>query len=132
MVINAARMMVILSATAGIFGASALVHERSAEACGCFAPPDPSVPIVQAGERILFAMADGRGTAHIQVQYSGPASEFGWLLPMPSVPEISIGTDELFTQVINTTQPLYRLDREYRGDCWFDPSRQGGSGGDSA
>src|SRR5256885_1847924 len=42
------------------------VHD--AAACGCFTPPDPSVPIVQAGERILFAMQDGVVTAHIQIQ----------------------------------------------------------------
>ena len=47
-----------------------------AEACGCFTPPDPSVPIVQAGENIAFEIENGVVTAHIQIQYSGPAAEF--------------------------------------------------------
>jgi hypothetical protein len=32
---------------------------RPADACGCFTPPDPTVPLVQAGERILFAVDQG-------------------------------------------------------------------------
>src|SRR5690348_4020382 len=95
----------------------ALSYASDARACGCFTPPDPSVPIVQAGERILFAMADGQVTAHIQIQYQGTAQDFGWLLPLPSVPTLELGTDELFNQLTSTTQPKYRLNRVYEGNC---------------
>ena len=94
-----------------------------AEACGCFAPPDPSVQIVQGGERIVFAMEEGKVIAHIQIQYSGDAEEFAWLVPLPAVPEIAVGTDELFTQLINRTQPRYTITRQFSGNCSFDPSR---------
>lgn len=92
-----------------------------ADACGCFAPPDPSVPIVQAGERIVFSHEDGVVTAHIQIQYAGEATEFGWLLPLPSVPKdgLQLGVEELFTQMINTTQPKYRLNRVTPESCEF-------------
>jgi hypothetical protein len=119
------------AASAALF---VLAHQpRDAEACGCFTPPDPSVPIVQAGERITFSMEGGVVTSHIQIQYSGAAEEFGWLLPLPSVPELEVGTDELFTQLINTTQPLYRLTAVYHGNCPFDPnnSRNDGASNDS-
>ncbi|MDP3236823.1 MAG: DUF2330 domain-containing protein [Myxococcales bacterium] len=88
-----------------------------ADACGCFAPPDPSVPIVQAGERILFATSNGKVTAHIQIQYAGDAKDFGWLLPMPSVPTLKLGTEELFTQLIATTQPRYFVQVRATGNC---------------
>ena len=88
-----------------------------ADACGCFAPPDPSVPIVQAGERILFATANGKVTAHIQIQYAGDAKDFGWLLPVPSVPTLKLGTEELFTQLIATTQPRYFVQVKATGNC---------------
>jgi hypothetical protein len=91
----------------------------AAEACGCFAPPDPTVPIVQAGERILFALKDGQVTAHIQIQYAGDAKDFGWLLPLPSVPTLELGTDELFTLLYGASQPKYRLTRVTEGDCSF-------------
>ena len=107
----------------------ALFHANDAGACGCFTPPDPSVPIVQAGERIAFAMANGQVTAHIQIQYKGSASDFGWILPLPSVPTLELGADELFTQLIATTQPKYEVKRVYEGNCSFDPSRRGFGGG---
>lgn len=110
---------------AGLYAADA----PEADACGCFVPPDPTVPIVQAGERILFGQENGVVTAHIQVQYAGAAEEFGWLLPMPSIPDMTLGTDELFAQLIAQTQPTYRLDRTYKGDCPFDPNRGQGGGG---
>ena len=98
------------------------VDSRDANACGCFTPPDPSVPIVQAGERILFAMENGVVTAHIQIQYAGDAKDFGWLLPLPSVPEMELGTDELFAALTTTTQPKYRLVQKYDGNCGFNPA----------
>ena len=52
-----------------------------------------------------------------------PAREFGWILPLPSVPKLELGSDELFVQLTNTTQPKYKLNRVYEGDCGFDPSR---------
>ena len=127
------RRFFALSSSLAVAGASFFAHQPEADACGCFTPPDPSVPIVQAGERIAFGVENGIVTSHIQIQYSGPAEEFGWLLPLPSVPELEVGTDELFAQLIQTTQPKYQLTAEYRGDCWFDPSRGGfggGAGGD--
>jgi hypothetical protein len=101
----------------------ALFNASDARACGCFTPPDPTVPIVQAGERIAFAMENGVVTAHIQIQYQGDAKDFGWLLPLPSVPTFALGTDELFTQLTGQTQPKYKLQRVYEGNCSFDPSR---------
>ena len=132
-----ASQISLASITAVIaFAVVSTFQSRSADACGYFAPPSPSVPVVQAGERIVFDLNDGYVTAHIQVQASGKAESFGWLLPMPSVPELGIGTDELFTAVSRRTQPLYYVNYTYNGNCLFDPRRFGGtadsagSGGD--
>ena len=95
----------------GLFGvcvAAVLSLSHRAEACGCFAPPSPAEPIVQAGERILFSVKDGKVTAHIQIQYAGDAKAFGWLLPVPAVPTLKLGSDELFAKLSATTQPRYR------------------------
>ena len=90
-----------------LVGAAVVSFSARAEACGCFAPPDSATPIVQAGERILFAVQNGKVTAHIQIQYAGDAKDFGWLLPLPSVPVLKVGTDELFTALLAQTQPTY-------------------------
>lgn len=107
------------------FFALALGTAGEAHACGCFAPPDPSVPVVQAGERILFALANGEVTAHIQIQYQGDAKSFGWLLPLPSVPTLELSTDELFNALLAQTQPKYRLVQRYEGNCSFGSLRGG-------
>lgn len=112
-------MSVVRTFAATGFAALAAVTlvPRAAQACGCFAPPDPSVPVVQAGERILFSHDSGEITAHIQIQYEGEASEFGWLLPLPSVPTLELGVEELFNQLIAQTQPRYRLLRQADDTC---------------
>lgn len=120
-----AALSVLALASAGL--APTLATMPAAHACGCFAPPDPSVPVVQAGERILFAMENGVVTAHIQIQYAGDAREFGWILPLPSIPTLELGTDELFTTLTRTTQPQYRLRRLFEGNC----NQRGGVAGGS-
>ncbi len=124
-----ARLLAVAGGAALCLSAASALYPTDAIACGCFAPPDPSVPIVQAGERILFAQSNGQVTAYIQVQYSGKPGEFGWLLPLPAVPKtkagtdgIDVGVDELFSQLLATTQPKYRLTRVY-DECGNNPSR---------
>src|SRR3954463_11846448 len=107
-----------------------LAAPGAAYACGCFTPPDPSVPVVQAGEKILFAVKDGQVTAHVQVQYEGDAADFGWLLPLPSVPTLELGVDELFTQLTTATQPKYRMNTAFDQNCLTPPG--GGTGGGSS
>jgi hypothetical protein len=87
-----------------------LVPLKRAEACGCFAPTTVATPVVQAGERILFAQ-DGSGNviAYIQIKYQGAADQFGWLLPLPSVPTLQLGTDELFNTLDGATRPTFTL-----------------------
>jgi hypothetical protein len=86
-----------------------LIQIRDAEACGCFALPSPTTPVVQAGERILFAHDGNQVIAYIQIQYQGKADQFGWLVPLPSVPTLKLGTDEVFTKLGYVTQPSFSL-----------------------
>ena len=110
-------MIARLSSAALVATLGVALSSQNADACGCFAPPDPTVPIVQAGERILFSVNNGVVNAHIQIQYAGEAKDFGWLLPLPSVPTLKLGTEELFTQLINTTQPRYFVNTITTGTC---------------
>jgi MYXO-CTERM domain-containing protein len=89
--------------------ALALVQASDAAACGCFANPSPATPVVQAGERILFAHDGDQVIAYIQIKYQGAADQFGWIVPLPSVPTLELGTDELFDSVDRLTTPQYLL-----------------------
>src|SRR5262245_29235149 len=115
------RALCMVAAALAISG----IELRRVEACGCFTPPDPSVPVVQAGERILFAQDSGKIIAHIQIQYAGEAAEFGWILPLPTVPALELGTDEPFNQLTTQTQPKYRMNTVFDGNCGV----RGGFGG---
>ncbi len=86
-------------------------------ACGCFARPAPTVDILQAGEYVVFAERDGKVTMQVQISYSGPADRFAWLLPVPAVPELSTGTDELFRELLRQTSPSFRLNRVFPDNC---------------
>ena len=118
----------LLAATALAASTAALSAPSVAHACGCFAPPDPTVPVLQAGERILFATSGNQVTAHIQIQYVGDAKEFGWLLPLPSVPTLELGTDELFAQLAQATRPSYFIEKyTTSGQCQAFDNTGGGS-----
>ncbi len=142
---NQLRRFVLATAMVGLGVAGA----REAKACGCFAPPDPTVPLVQAGERILFSTDGDMVTAVIQIQYAGAKTtgagtgtggaggaggaagtggaaggpstsqgEFGWLLPLPAKPEpMQLGTQEVFDQLIISTQPRYFLTTVFDPSC---------------
>lgn len=94
-----------------LVAAGSFAVPRDAAACGCFAMSSPAAPVVQAGERILFAHENGQVIAYIQIKYQGAADQFAWLVPLPSIPTLEVGTDELFTALDGTTLPQYLLTR---------------------
>jgi hypothetical protein len=104
-----------------------LAAARQAEACGCFAPPNTVTPIVQAGERILFAHDGTNIVAYIQISYQGSASDFGWLVPLPTVPTLELGSNELFQALESRTDPKFTTTTT-RIQCNYPPPRYyGGS-----
>ncbi len=89
--------------------AAATFAPASADACGGFFCNNQ--PIDQSGEKILFVMDEGHVTAHIQIQYQGTSEQFSWVVPTTVVPEVSVGTDEIFPILSGETQPY--VSREY-------------------
>ena len=97
----------------------------SAHACGgtfCDAGPQ-SMPVDQTGENILFVIEDGRVEAHIQIQYTGNPEQFAWIVPVMATPEVSVGSDQLFQNLLDATVPTFVLNQRTEGD------RGGGGGG---
>lgn len=130
----------------GSMGAAALLTfalvgltPRVAEACGGFFCSN-FAPVVQTGERILFAQLDANTIeAHVQINYAGPSEEFAWVVPVPSEPELDVGSDVMFAQLSGLSRQV-RIDWETEGTC-AEPEVQsvdagmgggGASGGDSA
>ncbi len=104
---------------------AALCLPAAAMACGGFFCNNAQ-PVIQAGERILFA-ADGAQTEmHVQIVYDGPPSEFGWLLPAPPDVDVGLSSQALFPALDTALRPRFNLTARF-ADCGF--AGQGGAGG---
>ena len=74
----AARVLMI----GAVFGAVAVAYGAVASACGGFFCQND--PVDQIGERIVFSVNDDATiTSLIEIQYTGTADDFSWILPIP-------------------------------------------------
>jgi hypothetical protein len=95
---------------------------RPARACGGFFC-DASLPVLQSAEGIAFFWNDdGSIEAHVQIFYTGPAERFGWILPVPGVPELDVGTPALFSALDPPTRPTFPVRGRVDGTCRPMPS----------
>jgi hypothetical protein len=102
-----------------------LAGQPAAHACGGFFCNNAQ-PVNQAAERIIFSTAaDGTVTATIQIQYSGDAETFAWVLPVAGSPEVRVSSNLAFQRLQTATNPQYTLTTRIEGDCRDDFSRGG-------
>lgn len=114
---------------------------RPAHACGgtfCDGGANP-MPVDQTGETILFVIDQGHVEAHIQIQYDpdSGAQQFAWVVPVTALPEFSVGSQPLFTNLLDGSVPAYGSTRwnepcawDSDGD-WDDGCDDSGDDGDS-
>src|SRR5687768_40655 len=109
----------------------AYLEPTTAHACGgtfCDAGPT-AMPVDQTGENILFVMAEGTLEAHIQIQYdpTTEAEQFAWIVPLTALPTFSVGSDQLFQNVLAGTVPAYGFNTVQA--CDFGDDGGGSDGG---
>ena len=84
---------------------------QPAWACGGFFCQNS--PIDQNAERIIFTQnGDSTVSAYIQIQYTGSAPDFSWILPLPqaiSLDDIAVPEDGMaaFTELEVATDPVF-------------------------
>ena len=87
-------------------GLAALLGLSAVSACGglfC-----QNVPVDQQAERIIFSVNDdGTITAYVQINYTGSASDFAWVVPVPSVPKVDVAEIATFDELSNLTSPIF-------------------------
>lgn len=105
-----------LLATTLVMSSGFIFQPQSAQACGGFFC-QLSRPVDQAGERVLFIKDGENIITHVQIQYTGSAEDFSWLLPVPAKPEILLSSDTLFTNLRNATRPQFNFDLTTKGKC---------------
>src|SRR5687767_14842018 len=105
-----------LAAAAAVL--SALIPGQ-ADACGgffCNQPQGPGdLPVAQTAENVLFAMSRmGSGAfqleAHVQIAYTGPVDRFSWVVPVDTKPELDVGSDTVFSQLLQATEPRFAVE----------------------
>ena len=110
-------------ASAAALAALTLLSPSSADACGgTFCDAGPTVmPVDQTGESIVFWIDEGGDEpfteAHIQIQYEGEAENFAWIIPVTEVPEVLVGNQALFNNLLNATVPVFTTNTRSIGDC---------------
>jgi len=131
-----ARPRVLVPAAVAV--AAAWLAPGAALACGGFfcdrpAAANPVPVIAQAAENVLFALdrdpVTGAGIveAHIQIKYTGAADQFSWIVPLTSMPALSVGSDVLFQVLEPVTRPSFTTSFVVDGTCNM-PSSGGGFG----
>jgi uncharacterized protein (TIGR03382 family) len=117
------------AALLGALLTAGLTLPRPAAACGGFFCSQQQ-PVVQLGERIIFiSLGDGRTTAVVQIQYSGPSERFSWVVPVPGVPEVGVSSNMLFTRLQQATDPQWTLADTVEGRCAAPPQSSDASAG---
>ena len=126
---------------AGLSAVLATASTAPAYACGgCFSPPSPTIEqtVVQNAERILFVRDEltKKSTVWVEVRYTGLATEFGWVLPVPKLPKVGVGSAVVFNALDDFLgaryQPQQKPDENCRSPydgCVEVPYMNGGPGG---
>jgi hypothetical protein len=83
---------------------AAVMQTNDAAACGgCFVPPDEDTQVT--GHRMLVSISNTSTTLWDQIDYSGKATEFSWILPIKGQVEIGLSSDVLFAQLGSLSAP---------------------------
>lgn len=96
--------ILLVGLVAGVVGLQSQLP--SAEACGglfC-----QNVPVDQQGERIIFTVNDDSTiSAYVQINYTGSAPDFSWVVPVPGVPELDVAEVATFDELSQLTVPTF-------------------------
>ncbi len=114
----------------GVAATMLALRPRPAQACGgmfCDGGPMP-MPVDQTGENILFVWQGDTIEAHIQIQYTGEAAKFGWVIPLQSVPSFEVGSQPLFDALLAASVPTYGYSTT-ADDCSLDDPNAPPDGG---
>jgi len=109
----------------------ALALPAPARACGgCFIPTGSSSPVLQDAERVLF-LRDAKTkqtVVWVEVRYNGPSDDFGWVLPLPKVPKVGVGSAYLFDRLDLGTAPRFTTTPGSSENCGGRSVATGGGG----
>ena len=80
----------------------ALPH-ADAEACGVFF--DQAAPVTMDAQQVLMVFREDTVALHVQVVAKDASKATAWVLPVPVAPEISLGSNAIFSALRGYTEP---------------------------
>ncbi len=67
-----------------------------------------NTPVDQQAERIIFTVnKNDTITAYVQINYTGSAPDFSWVVPVPSVPKVDVAEIASFDELSRLTAPIF-------------------------
>lgn len=70
-------------------------------------------------QKAIILYDKGREDLILQVKYEGPAEDFGWLIPVPGLPEVRKGSMDCFYELSRLTQERFGDGLAHRGTALF-------------
>ena len=96
---------------AGVVVAILALSAAGGSACGglfC-----QNTPVEQAAERIIFTInPNDTITAYVQINYTGSAPDFSWVVPVPAIPTVDVAEIDSFDQLSSLTRPVFLPPRQ--------------------
>jgi len=110
--------------------AGVMLTPGTADACGgtfCDGGVPGPMPVDQSGENVIFVIGDTLSEVHIQITIDPDtnAEQFGWLVPLATVPEFSVGSQPLFDALRGISVPQYDITTSFE-DCGSPATSSGG------
>lgn len=99
----------------GILCIAALVTPTTARADGCFVWKNRGIDIVEPEQKAFIFYDQGREDLVVSVKFEGAPEDFGWIVPLPSAPEMFPEDSLLFTVLSQATQRRQYV-RSQRGE----------------
>jgi hypothetical protein len=74
----------------------------------------PARKVSSDAQKALIVWRNGQETLHIKSNYTGPVSDFAWVIPIPSLPTVKRSNWSLFREAERVTRPQVTVITGYR------------------
>lgn len=65
--------------------------------------------VFETGQKAVVWFANNEEILILSTNFEGDAADFGWIIPVPARPEVEKGSDEIFTALVELTEPEYKI-----------------------